>query len=191
MSRSIAIIGAGKIGESLIAGLVSSEWCSPGDIVATGRRPERLLEISERYGVATTLSNVEAVREAPVVVIAVKPQDIEGLLADLNGAVAPSQTVLTVAAAIPTALIERHLGDDVPVVRAMPNTPAAVHEGMAGVCAGRHATEENLARAEEVRAHLGRSVRVSEPYMDAVTAVSGSGPAYFALLAESMIEAGC
>jgi pyrroline-5-carboxylate reductase len=122
-------------------------------------------------------------------VIAVKPQDIESLLAELDGALAPLQTVISIAAAIPTALIERHLGD-VRVVRAMPNTPAAVHEGIAGLAAGSHAAEEDMARAEEVLAHLGRSVRVDESYMDAVTAVSGSGPAYFALLAESMIEAG-
>jgi pyrroline-5-carboxylate reductase len=190
VSKSIAVLGAGKIGESLIAGLVSSAWCEPSQIIATARRPERLQELSERYRIETTLSNPEAVRDAPFIVIAVKPQDIEELLAELSGAITVAQTVLSIAAAIPTALIERHLGDGVPVVRAMPNTPVTVHEGMAGVAAGRHAREEHLRRAEEVLAHLGRSVRVAEGYMDAVTAVSGSGPAYFALLAESMIEAG-
>ena len=190
MSTSIAVLGAGRIGESLIAGLVSSRWCEPGEIVATGRRAERLLELSERYGVATTLSNTEAVRDAGVIVIAVKPQDIEDLLRALAGAVTPEQTVLSIAAAIPTRLIEEGLGDGIPVVRAMPNTPVTVHEGMAGIAPGTHATEEHLRRAEEVLSHVGRSVRVAESYMDAITAVSGSGPAYFALLAESMIEAG-
>ncbi len=190
MSRKIAVLGAGKIGESLIAGLLSSRWREPSEIVATARSDERLGGLANRYGVETTRSNRDAVQGAGVVVIAVKPQDIEELLAELAGAVTPSQTVLTVAAAIPTALIERHLGDGVPVVRAMPNTPAAVHEGMAGLAPGKHASEEDVARAEEVLSHLGRSVRVPESYMDAVTAVSGSGPAYFALLAESMIEAG-
>jgi pyrroline-5-carboxylate reductase len=98
--------------------------------------------------------------------------------------------VLSIAAAISTAAIERHLAPAVPVVRAMPNTPAMVHEGIAGICAGAHANEEHLALAEETLRHLGAVVRVSEPLMDAVTAVSGSGPAYFALLAEAMIEAG-
>jgi pyrroline-5-carboxylate reductase len=190
VSRKIAILGAGKIGESLIAGLVASRWREPGEIVATARSDARLAEIAERYGVQTTRSNRDAVQDAAVVVIAVKPQDIEELLAELAGAISPAQTVLTIAAAIPTALIERHLGDEIPVVRAMPNTPAAVHEGMAGLAPGRHAGDEDVERAEEVLSHLGRSVRVSESYMDAVTAVSGSGPAYFALLAESMIEAG-
>jgi pyrroline-5-carboxylate reductase len=190
MSRKIAVLGCGKIGESLVAGLVSSRWREPGEITATARRAERLAEIAEGYGVQTTTSNRDAVEGAGVVVIAVKPQDIEELLADLRGAVDPSHTVISIAAAIPTTVIEEGLGDLVPVVRAMPNAPSSVHEGMAGLTGGRSAREENLATAEEVLAHLGRSVRVAEPYMDAVTAVSGSGPAYFALLAESMIEAG-
>jgi pyrroline-5-carboxylate reductase len=104
--------------------------------------------------------------------------------------VLPTQTVLTIAAAIPCELIERHLSDGVPVVRAMPNTPVTVHEGMAGIAPGSHALEEHVVRAEEILGAVGRSVRVDEDYMDAITAVSGSGPAYFALLAESMIEAG-
>jgi pyrroline-5-carboxylate reductase len=187
MSVRIAILGAGKIGESLIAGLVSSGW---RDLVATARRDERLDELRERYGVRVTRSNAEAVQGADIVVIAVKPQDIDALLSEIAGAVVPGQTVLSIAAAIPTSAIEARLGDGVPVVRAMPNTPATVHEGMAGIAAGSHAREEDLARAEELLAHVGRSVRVAESYMDAVTAVSGSGPAYFALLAESMIEAG-
>ena len=190
MSRKIAVLGAGKIGESLVAGLVSSRWREPSEIVATGRRDERLAELAERYGVETTRSNREAADGASVIVVAVKPQDIETLLGELVGAVQPGQTVLSIVAAIPTALLERHLGDGVPVVRAMPNTPAAVHEGIAGIAPGRHAGDEDVARAEEVLSHLGRTVRIEESYMDAVTAVSGSGPAYFALLAESMIEAG-
>ena len=190
MSAKIAVLGAGKIGEALIAGLVSSGWRSPGEIVATARSDDRLRELSERYEIETTRVNAEAVRGASVVVIAVKPQDIEELLAELGGALTPAQTILSVAAAIPTAFIESRITDGVPVVRAMPNTPVTVHEGMAGIAPGSHAREEHLGRAEEVLAHLGRSVRVGESYMDAVTAVSGSGPAYFALLAESMIEAG-
>ena len=187
---SIAILGAGKIGESLVAGLLSSGWTRPDQITATARRRERAQELESRYGILATLSNVEAVERAEIVVIAVKPQDIEGLLGEIRLAVTSLQVVLSIAAAIPTAFIERRLADGVPVVRAMPNAPATVHEGMAGIAAGAHATEEHVAKAEEVLAHVGRSVRVQEPYMDAVTAVSGSGPAYFALLAESMIEAG-
>ena len=189
-SRRVAILGAGKIGESLLSGLLSAAWRQPPEVVATGRRPERVAELSERYGVKSTLSNAEAVTGASLVVIAVKPQDFDVLLGEIGGLLSPEQTVLSVAAAIPTASIEGRIAPGVPVVRAMPNTPAIVHEGMAGVCAGAHASDDDLALAEEVLGHLGGVVRVPERYMDAVTAVSGSGPAYFALLAEAMIEAG-
>jgi pyrroline-5-carboxylate reductase len=186
----IAILGAGKIGEALVAGLLSSGWRRLDQIVVTARRPERVQELAERYGVTGAESNLAAVEGAEVVVIAVKPQDIEALLVEIGHRLGAGQTVISIAAAIPTDLIERHLGDAVPVVRAMPNTPATVHEGMAGVAPGAHAGEEHLRQAEELLAHVGRTVRVPEAHMDAVTAVSGSGPAYFALLAESMIEAG-
>jgi pyrroline-5-carboxylate reductase len=188
--RRIAILGAGKIGEALLAGLLSTGWRTSEEIVVTGRREERMTELVERYGVTATLSNSEAVARAAVVVIAVKPQDFDVLLGEVAPLISAEQTVLSVAAAIPTAMIEQRLADGVPVVRAMPNTPATVHEGVAGVCAGSHADDEHVALAEEVLAHVGRVVRVPERYMDAVTAVSGSGPAYFALLAEAMIEAG-
>jgi pyrroline-5-carboxylate reductase len=188
--RTLAVLGAGKAGEALIAGVLSSGWREPGELVATARHQERIDEIAERHGIRTTLSNSDAVEGAGIVVVSVKPQDIEGLLTEIAGTVTAEQTVLSIAAAIPTALIESHLSDRVPVVRAMPNTPMTVHEGMAGVAAGAYAGEEHLARAEEVLGSVGRTVRVDEGYMDAITAVSGSGPAYFALLAESMIEAG-
>ena len=190
MAKRIAVLGAGKIGESLISGLLSSKWCRPDELVATARSEPRLRELAERYGIEATAANGDAVAGAPVVVIAVKPQDIDGLLAEIAGAVTGEQTVLTIAAAVPTSVIEEELGSGVPVVRAMPNTPVTVHEGVAGIAPGRDASPEHVAQAEEVLAAVGRSVHVRESYMDAVTAVSGSGPAYFALLAESMIEAG-
>jgi pyrroline-5-carboxylate reductase len=187
MATRIAVLGAGQIGEALIAGLLSS---GESDLVASVRREERAAELRSRYDIPVTLSNSEAVSGAAVVVIAVKPQDIERLLGEIGGLLRPEQTVLSIAAAIPTSAIEKHLAARVPVVRAMPNTPSMVHEGIAGICAGEHAGDEHLAAAEEVLSHLGRVVRVPESAMDAVTAVSGSGPAYFALLAEAMIEAG-
>src|SRR5207248_10800026 len=165
-------------------------WREPRHLVITGRREERVVELQERYGVRGTLSNAEAVSGAALVVIAVKPQDFDGVLGEIGGLLSPEQTVLAVAAAIPTAQSEARITAGVPVVRAMPNAPALVHEGMAGVCAGAHAGDEQLALAEEGLSHLGAVARVPERYMDAVTAVSGSGPAYFALLAEAMIEAG-
>ena len=183
----LAILGTGKIGESLLAGLLSSGW---SNVVVTARRDERLAELRDRYGVEATRSNPEAVNGAKLVVIAVKPQDFDALLGEVAPALSSQQTVLSVAAAITTAQIESRLDSGVPVVRAMPNAPSTVHEGIAGLAAGAHADDEHLELAESVLAHLGRVVRLPESAMDAVTAVSGSGPAYFALLAEAMIEAG-
>ncbi|HUY70629.1 MAG TPA: pyrroline-5-carboxylate reductase [Gaiellaceae bacterium] len=183
----IAILGTGKIGESLLAGLRSSDWA---DIIASSRREERAAELHERHGVETTTSNAHALKGADVVVLAVKPQDIEALLGEIGHLLTAEQTVLSIAAAIPTARIERHLSDDVPVVRAMPNAPATVHEGVAGMCAGKHAGPEHLERAGTVLRAVGAVVVVPEEQMDAITAVSGSGPAYYALLAEAMIDAG-
>jgi pyrroline-5-carboxylate reductase len=188
--RKIAILGAGRIGESLISGLLSSGWREPSEVSATTRRAERVAELRERYGIDATLSNHDAAVGAALVVIAVKPQDIETLLGEIGTLILPEQTVLSVAAAIPTARIERRLSNGVPVVRAMPNTPSTVHEGIAGLSAGAHAGDEHLDLAEEALSHLGAVVRVPEQELDAITAVSGSGPAYFALLAEAMIEAG-
>ncbi|HYX89722.1 MAG TPA: pyrroline-5-carboxylate reductase [Gaiellaceae bacterium] len=188
--RRVAILGVGTIGESLLRGLLSGGWREPGELVATVRSEERAADLTARYGVRGTVSNAEAVTGAELVVIAVKPQDFDALLGEIGGVLSPEQTVLSVAAAIPTAAIEQRVSAGVPVVRAMPNRPATVHEAIAGVCAGAHAGDEHLTLAEEALSHLGAVVRVPERYMDAVTAVSGSGPAYFALLAEAMIEAG-
>lgn len=183
----IAIIGAGRIGEALLSGLLSS---GVTDIVATSRSNARVEALRDRYGIEATTDNATAVRGAGLVVVAVKPQDIDALLEEIGPLLSAEQTLLSVAAAIPTAHIEARVADGVPVVRAMPNAPSTVHEGMAGIAAGAHAGDDHLALAEDALLHLGRVVRVPEHAMDAITAVSGSGPAYFALLAEAMIEAG-
>ena len=153
--RRIAILGGGKIGESLLSGLLSAGWRKPEEIVVTGRRQERIDELAERYGVETTLSNADAVSGSAFIVIAVKPQDFDGLLGEVGGLLTPEQTVLSVAAAVPTKQIERHLSAGVTVLRAMPNTPATVHEGVAGLCAGAHANGDLLAMAEVVLTHVG------------------------------------
>jgi pyrroline-5-carboxylate reductase len=189
-ARRVALLGAGTLGEAMISGFLSGGWRDASEIVATARRQERVDELRERFGVAATLSNPHAVTGAALVVVAVKPQDFDVLLGEIGPVVTAEQTLLSVAAAIPTRAIEERLASGVPVVRAMPNAPAIVHEGIAGLCAGAAAGEPHLALAEEALNHLGAVVRVPETYMDAVTAVSGSGPAYFALLSEAMIEAG-
>jgi pyrroline-5-carboxylate reductase len=186
----IAILGAGRLGESLVRALLSSGWRSTDELAVTTRHAERADEIGERYGVKAGTSNAEAVSGADLVVIAVKPQDMAEVLAEIAPVVTREQVILSVAAGVTTAFIESHLGEDAKVVRAMPNAPALVHEGIAAIAAGRSAGEPELALAEEALTHVGAVVRVAEHDLDAVTALSGSGPAYFALLAEAMIEAG-
>ena len=189
-SRRIAILGAGRLAESMLSGFLSTGWRDAQDIVATSRRAERRDALTALYAIETTSDNAEAIRGARLVILSVKPQDIAGLLAEIAPAVSPGQTLLSVAAGVTTRSIESRLPDGARVVRAMPNAPAVLHEGIAGVCGGDHARDEDLDVATTALGHLGAVVRVAEDDMDAVTALSGSGPAYFALLAEAMIEAG-
>ena len=188
--QRIAVLGAGKIGESLIGGLIDAGLVSRDRVVATARHPERLGVLESRFHIKTSLDNAAAVRGASVVILAVKPQAMAEVLDDIRGKVRRDQLVISVAASVPTAFIEKRLGAPAPVVRAMPNTPCLIRKGMTGLSAGRHAETRHLEVARRLFEPLGRCLILDERHMDAVTAVSGSGPAYFALLAEAMIEAG-
>jgi pyrroline-5-carboxylate reductase len=185
---TIAILGAGKIGEALLAGLLKAGR-SPETLMFTERYDERAAELTRRYGVPG-VSIARAAATADVLIVAVKPQDIEPVLTDLAPAISPHTLVVSVAAGLPTALYERHLPDGQPVVRVMPNTPILVGEAMSAISAGSHATADHLAIVEELLSSVGKVVRVPESQQDAVTALSGSGPAYFFFLVEAMIDAG-
>jgi pyrroline-5-carboxylate reductase len=185
---TIAILGAGKIGEALLSGLLAARR-EPGSLMLAERSPERAAELSARYGVRA-VDVPEAAREADVLVVAVKPQDIDPLLAAVAPAITPGTLVVSVAAGLPTSLYEARLPDAIPVVRVMPNTPILVGEAMSAISAGSHATEEHLQLVQELLSSVGKVVRVPESQQDAVTALSGSGPAYFFFLVEAMIDAG-
>jgi pyrroline-5-carboxylate reductase len=187
--RKVAFLGAGRMGEALIAGLIRAGGRSKEDIVATARREDRARDLAERHGVATTLDNAEAARSARTLILTVKPQDMEALLEQLSAAVDPDHLVISFAAGIRTSSIESRLGERVPVVRVMSNVPVMVDEAMSVISPGAHAEDKHLAVAEELLGYVGRVLRLSEVHQDAVTATSGSGPAYFALLAEAMIDA--
>ena len=184
----IAVIGAGKMGEALVSGLLKA-GTSPDDLIITERYEERANELSQRYGVKS-VTNAEAANQAETIVLAVKPQDMEALLAELAPVVTPDRLIVTIAAGITTAAIERRLAAGVPVVRVMPNTPALVGEAMSAVAPGAHASAEHLDRAEALFRPVGRVVRLPESQLDAVTALSGSGPAYVFYLVEAMTDAG-
>jgi pyrroline-5-carboxylate reductase len=189
MSRRVAFLGGGKMGEAVISGLIRSGGRSTDEVIATGRRQERTAELADTYGVRATLDNPEAVRWAQVLVLMTKPQDVEVLLDQIRPYVTPDHLVVSFAAGVRTSFVEKHLADDVPVVRVMSNVPVMVDEAMSVISAGRHATEEHLVVAEELLGYVGKVLRLKEEHLDAVTATSGSGPAYFFLLAEAMIEA--
>ena len=186
--EGLAILGGGKIGEALLSGLLRGTR-TPQDIVVSEKHPERAAYLAATYGVQT-LDVAGAAAVATTMVLAVKPQDIDALLAELAASITPEHLVVSVAAGIPTARIEAALPAGVAVVRCMPNTPALVDQAMTAVCAGAHADEPHLATAESLLAAVGRVVRVPESQLDAVTALSGSGPAYFFYLVEAMIDAG-
>lgn len=187
--RKVAFLGGGRMGEALVSGLIRSGGRSSDEIIVTCRRDERVRELKERYGVTATLSNPEAVDWAETLVLMVKPQDMAALLEQMAGSVHPGQTVISFAAGIRTSFVEKHLPEGIPVVRVMSNVAVLVDEAMSVVSAGSHAEEENLEVAEELLGYVGRVIRLKEGHQDAITATSGSGPAYFFLLAEAMIEA--
>jgi pyrroline-5-carboxylate reductase len=186
--RRVAFLGAGKMGEALVSGLIRSGR-APDDIVVTARREERVRELAERHGVEATLSNTEAAQRARTLVLTVKPQDMDALLDQVGGAVTAEHLVITFAAGIRCSFIESRIREGVPVVRVMSNVPVLVDEAMSVISAGTHAEDKHLAVAEELLSSVGRVIRLPEVHQDAVTATSGSGPAYFALLSEAMIDA--
>ena len=186
--RTLAILGAGVMGETVLSGLIRAGW-SPEQIVATDRRPERQVELAGRYGI-TMLDNVEAAARAHTLVVVVKPQDMAELLAEIAPVLTPESLVVSLAAGVDTATIEAQLPAGTAVVRVMPNTPAQVDEGMAAISPGAHSTPADLAHVTEILSATGRVVTLPERYQDAVTAISGSGPAYLFFVVEAMIEAG-
>jgi len=189
MSGKVAFLGGGKMGEALVSGLIRSGGRAVDEIMVTCRRDERARELAGKYGVAATLDNAEATRWAEVLVLMCKPQDMEVLLSQIREHVSPDHLVVTFAAGVRTSFVEKHLPDDVPVVRVMSNVPVMVDEAMSVITAGRHASDAHLQIAEELLGYVGKVLRLKETHLDAVTATSGSGPAYFFLLAEAMIEA--
>lgn len=183
----LATVGAGLMGEAILSGLLASGWAA-ADLAVCDTRPERLAELNERHGIeAVTLAEAGS---AEMVLIAVKPADVTGVLDELADHLGATTAILSIAAGVTLATLESALPAGTPVVRAMPNTPARVGEGVTAISPGTHATAEHLTAVTEVLTTIGRVVTVAEKYQDAVTAVSGSGPAYIFLVAEAMIEGG-
>lgn len=186
MKPTVAILGVGGMGETLASGLQRAGWAAD-DLSLLVRRKERADQLESILGLRATMDVAEAIDGAEVVVVAVKPPDVAGLLEQL-ATLRPDQVVVSLAAGIPISTYETTLGE-IPVVRAMPNTPAAVDEGITAYCAGSFVDAASLAKAEAVLGAVGRIIPLGEQHLDAVTAVSGTGPAYVFLLAEALTEA--
>jgi len=187
MKPSVAVVGVGSMGEMFAAGLLRAGWDGT-ELSLCVRRSERAKELDEKFGISPALDPTEAIRDRDVVVVAVKPRDVVGLLEQMGASVSRQQVVLSLAAGIPISLYEAALSE-VPVVRAMPNTPAAVDEAITAYCAGSFVDAAAMEQAELVLGAVGETLRLGEQHLDAVTAVSGTGPAYLFLLAEAITEA--
>jgi pyrroline-5-carboxylate reductase len=187
--QRVAVLGLGKIGTILLQGLLRA-GLRPERVRATVRHAERARARSAELPVPVETDNRAAARDADLVLIAVKPQNVAEVLEEIRPDVTPAQLVISVAASVPTGYIEARLAPGVPVVRAMPNTPCQVGAGMTGICRGAHAAEAHLALARRLFDTVGRTAVVDEKHMDAVTGLSASGPAFIYVILESLAEAG-
>ena len=190
--KKLALIGCGKMGEGLLSGMLSSQLIPVGRVettVAEAER-ERVDFLVRQYGVKAHTDNVKAVKDADLVLIVLKPQQVKGVLREVKKVLRKDAVIISVAASVTIALIERELGRPARVVRAMPNTPCLIRQGMTALAASAHATPDDVALARQIFSAMGRTVVVEEKHMDAITGLSASGPAYVYLMIESLAEGG-
>src|SRR5438128_11271940 len=188
--KKIAVLGAGKLGETLIKGLLEAGVIDISNVRITAGHQQRLDLMRERFNVAGTLSNKVASATADIIILSVKPQTVPVVLSEIGDSLRPSQLLISVAASVSTAFIEKHLAAPVPVIRAMPNTPCLLNKGMTGIAAGKNASREHLELAKFIFDSVGRTVIADEKHMDAITGLSASGPAFIYIVIESLAEAG-
>jgi len=190
LNKRVAVLGAGKMGGILLEALLKNGMLSPKSTRATVQHAEKARALKEKLGVAVGTDNVAAVRGADVIFLCVKPQVVQEVVKEIRKHIGIRQLLISLAASVPTALIESGLSGKVPVVRAMPNTPCSLGCGMTALCGGKYAQREHLETAAAVFGVVGRTVVVDEKHMDAVTGLSASGPAYIYIILESLAEAG-
>jgi len=188
--NTIGILGAGNMGEALVAGLVKASITRPDHVIASDTSPDKLTHFRETYGVRTTEDNLVLVEESDLVVLAIKPQVMGKVLEQCGKVFRREQVVISIAAGITTSYLESRIGNEIPVIRVMPNTPALVGEAMTPYCLGRFGSAAQSLLASQVFSAVGVTVQVDESFMDAITALSGTGPAYLFYLMEGLIEAG-
>ena len=189
--KIIAIIGTGNMGDALVSGLIGSGSSKPKNIICSDVRKDKLDQIKSRYKVRTTTNNLKAVSEADIVIYAVKPQLMAAVLNETGSKLDMSKLVISIAAGVPLAAMESCIEKDMRLIRAMPNIAAAVKEAATAIAAGAHATKEDVALAMQIFNSIGRCIFLKENYlMDAITGLSGSGPAYIFLIVDALADAG-
>ncbi len=186
----VAILGTGKMGGILLQGFLKNNLFAADQLVATVQHSDRALALSAQFGVDVSTDNLAAAQWADVILIGVKPIQVPGLIAEIKPSLGPGKTIISFAASVTTSAIEEAAGCDLAAVRAMPNTPAMIGAGVTALCAGRHCTAETMAIAQRIFSTVGRTVVVDEKHMDAVTGLSGSGPAFLYIIIEALAEAG-
>jgi pyrroline-5-carboxylate reductase len=188
--KKLALIGAGKLGEGLLSGMLGAQFVSAAQVEATVAHQPRADFLAQKHGVRAHTHNDQAVSGADLVLICLKPQQVAGFLGETKNRLRRDALIISAAASVTTAMIERELGHAARVVRAMPNTPCLIRQGMTALAAGKHATEADVLLAREIFSSMGRTVIVDEKHMDAITALSASGPAYVYMMIESLAEGG-
>ena len=196
-NKKLAVLGAGKLGGILLRAYLKQGLFVPNRVTATVRHPERAAALAKELGVAVTTDNREAVKDAEIILLTVKPQTVAEVLQEIAPEIGAKALLVSVAASVPTSYVEQQVAaagrgkrNDVAVVRAMPNTPAAVGCGMTAICGGAHATPSHLEIARSMFDAVGRTIVLDEKHMDAVTGLSASGPAFAYIILESLAEGG-
>ena len=190
MKDKVGFIGAGNMGEALIRGIIGAKVLIPQDICASDLRDARIKLLQKTYRIKAFKDNKKIASQARIIILAVKPQNMEGVLAEIAPVINKKHLIISIAAGITTLFISEHLKDRVPVVRVMPNTPALIQGGASALARGKNATEGDLKSVQELFESVGKTVIVDESLMDAVTGLSGSGPAYVFLFIEALADAG-
>jgi pyrroline-5-carboxylate reductase len=186
----VAVLGAGKMGGILLQAFLKNNLLAPDQIFATVQHAERAQALSAQFGVEITTDNLAAAQQADVILLGVKPTQVPALIQQIKPALSPKKTVLSFAASVKTRSIEEGAGCELAVIRAMPNTPAMLAAGITALCSGRFVSAEQMAVAQKIFQTVGRTVVVDEKHMDAVTGLSGSGPAFLYIIIEALAEAG-
>ena len=190
LDTKVALLGAGKMGGTLLQAFLKNRLFRAENIVATVQHAERARQLSKQWGIAVGTDNLAAARKSDLILLGVKPQQAAEVVQQIRPGLTARKTLISFAASVKTGALEEAAGVELAVIRAMPNTPALVGCAATALCGGKFVTAEQIALAERVFLSVGRTVRVDEKHMDAVTGLSGSGPAYIYIILEALAEAG-